>query len=67
MQLCVVETESITRGEPLSRALNLAGHVVDRILVSQPVSTLHRVVEVPAPVILTHVTKCSIDTTLCAK
>ena len=39
-------------------------HVVNGILVSEPVATLHCVVEVPSPVIIMHVTECSIDATL---
>lgn len=43
---------------------SLSTHVVDSILVSQPVGTLDSVVHVPPPVIFGHVTQCGIDTTL---
>merc|ERR1719487_1286895 len=41
-----------------------AAHVLDSILVAKPVRPLHRVVRVPAPVILGHVGKRAIDATL---
>ena len=47
-----------------NRVRCLLAHVVDSILISQPVTALDRVVHVPSPVILGHVTQSSIDTTL---
>ena len=41
-----------------------ATHVLDRILVAKPVSSLHSVVCVPAPVVLGHVGQSSIDSAL---
>ncbi len=35
-----------------------AAHVLDGVLVAEPVGTLDGVVHVPAPVILAHVTQC---------
>lgn len=43
---------------------SLLCHVVDSILVSQPVRSLHCVVEMPSPIILLHVPQSGIDTTL---
>uniref|UniRef100_A0A2M4C618 Putative secreted protein n=1 Tax=Anopheles marajoara TaxID=58244 RepID=A0A2M4C618_9DIPT len=42
----------------------LARHVVDRILVAQPIRTLHRIVHVPLPVVLLHVTEGRINASL---
>lgn len=39
-------------------------HVVDGILVSQPVGSFHCVVEMPPPVIILHVSQSCIDPTL---
>jgi len=39
-------------------------HVVNRVLVSKPIRTLHSVVGVPSPVILCHISKGGVDTTL---
>ena len=43
----------------------LPRHVVDGVLVAQPVGPLDGVVHVPAPVVRPHVTQGGIDTTLC--
>ena len=43
----------------------LPGHVVDSILIAQPVGSLHGVVHVPPPVVLVHVSQRRIDATLC--
>lgn len=43
----------------------LLRHVVDSILVSEPVGSLHRVVEMPSPVVLLHVPQSCIDSSLC--
>ena len=42
----------------------LPAHVVNSILVTQPVRSLHSVVHVPSPVVLSHVAQGGIDTTL---
>ena len=42
----------------------LLGHVLDRILITKPVSPLHRIEKVVAPVILNHVAERRIDTPL---
>lgn len=42
----------------------LAGHVVNSVLITEPIRTLDGIVHVPSPVILVHVTERSIDTTL---
>lgn len=42
----------------------LTGHVVDGVLVAEPVRTLDCIVHVPSPVILVHVSERSIDTAL---
>ena len=39
-------------------------HVVDGILVPQPVRALHGVIEVPPPVVLLHVPQSGIDSSL---
>jgi hypothetical protein len=43
---------------------SLSGHVVNGILITEPITTLHGVIEVPSPIILMHVAKSGIDTTL---
>lgn len=43
---------------------SLTAHVVDGVLVTEPVGTLDGVVHVPSPVVLGHVTKSCVDTTL---
>lgn len=43
---------------------SFTGHVVDSVLVTQPVGALDGVVHVPSPIILVHVSKSSVDTTL---
>ncbi len=42
----------------------LAGHVVNGILVAEPVGALDGIVHVPPPVILVHVPEGSVDATL---
>lgn len=46
-------------------SLGLSGHVVDGILVSEPIGSLDGVVEMPPPVIGVHVSERSVDTSLC--
>src|SRR5262249_12436220 len=46
------------------RRRRFLAHEFDRVLVSEPVGALHRVVHVPAPVVLTHVAQRSTDATL---
>ena len=46
------------------RARRLAAHVVDRVLVAQPVAALDRVVHVPPPVVLAHVAQRRVHTAL---
>lgn len=41
-----------------------AGHVMDRILVSKPIGSLHCVVHVPLPVVVLHVAEGGVDATL---
>src|SRR6056297_270073 len=43
----------------------LLAHVLDGVLVAQPVGALHRVVHVPAPVVLAHVAQRGADAALC--
>lgn len=43
---------------------SLLCHVMDSILVSQPIRSLHCVIEMPPPVIVLHVPQSSIDPTL---
>eukprot|EP00754_Rhynchopus_humris_P011124 Rhum_TRINITY_DN14212_c1_g1::Rhum_TRINITY_DN14212_c1_g1_i1::g.73847::m.73847 len=42
----------------------LLAHVLDGVLVTQPVSSLHGVIHVPSPVVLCHVRERRVDTTL---
>lgn len=42
-------------------------HVLDSVLVTQPVRSLHCVIEVPSPVVFVHVAKSSIDSSLYKK
>merc|ERR1712093_21258 len=42
----------------------LSAHVVNSVLVAEPVGTLDGVVHMPSPVVLGHVAKSSVDTTL---
>ena len=46
------------------RVRGLLAHVLDRILIAQPVRSLDRVVHVPAPVVLAHVAQRGRDTAL---
>jgi hypothetical protein len=39
-------------------------HVVNSILVSQPVGSLDRIVHMPPPIVLVHISQCSVDTPL---
>lgn len=43
---------------------SLLCHVMDSILVSQPIRSLHCVIEMPPPVVILHVSKSSVDSTL---
>lgn len=43
---------------------SLTGHVVNCILITEPVGALDSVVHVPSPVVLVHVAKGGVDTTL---
>ena len=43
---------------------SLSGHVLDGILISKPVTSFDSVIEVISPVILVHVSKSSIDSSL---
>lgn len=43
---------------------SLTGHVVNRILITEPVGALDSVVHVPSPVVLVHVAKGGVDATL---
>jgi len=43
---------------------SLATHVMDSILISEPVGSLDGIVHVPSPVILSHVAQSSVDTSL---
>lgn len=45
----------------------LLSHVVNGILVSEPIGSLHCVIEMPPPVILLHVSQSCIDPTLLAR
>lgn len=47
-----------------NRGGSLTGHVMDSILVAQPVRALDGIVHVPSPVILVHVAESSVDATL---
>lgn len=47
-----------------NRIRRLLAHVMNRILVTQPITTLDGVVHVPPPIILGHVSQSGIDTTL---
>ena len=44
---------------------SLAHHVLNRILITQPVRPLDGVVHMPAPIVLAHVAQCSRNATLC--
>merc|ERR1719187_90810 len=44
----------------------LSGHVVDGVLISQPIRSFDSVVHVPLPVVRFHVAERSIDSTLCS-
>lgn len=45
-------------------SLGLSGHVVDGILVSEPIGSLDGIVEMPPPVVGVHVSERSVDTSL---
>jgi len=42
----------------------LPSHVLDSVLITEPVTALDSVVEVPSPVVLVHVSKGRVDTSL---
>ncbi len=46
------------------RGRGFLAHVLDRVLVAEPVGALDRVVHVPAPIVLAHVAECSTDAAL---
>ena len=46
------------------RLWRLAAHVLDRVLVAEPVAALDRVLRVPAPVVLAHVAQRGVDAAL---
>mmetsp|Transcript_14602 Transcript_14602/g.33178 ORF Transcript_14602/g.33178 Transcript_14602/m.33178 type:complete len:200 (+) Transcript_14602:1228-1827(+) len=57
------------KGEPkgLKLQYNLrskSAHVLNGILISEPISTFHRIIRVPAPIILRHVRQGAVDSTL---
>src|SRR5262249_32932633 len=52
------------RTELKNRLRRLLAHVVDGVLVAQPVAALDRVVPVPAPVVLGHVAQRGVDAAL---
>ncbi len=43
---------------------SLSAHVVDSVLISQPITSFYCIVSVPSPIVLMHVTKGRIDTSL---
>lgn len=43
---------------------SFSGHVLDGVLIAKPIATFYGIVEMPSPVILMHVSKSSVDTTL---
>ena len=47
-----------------NRVGRFLAHVLDRVLVTQPVRTFHCVIHVPAPVVLAHVAQRGADTAL---
>lgn len=42
----------------------LAAHVLDRVLITQPIAALHSIITVPAPVVSVGISNGSVDTTL---
>lgn len=42
----------------------LTSHILDGVLITEPVTTLNGVIEMPAPVIIVHVAESSVDTAL---
>lgn len=42
----------------------LTSHVLDGVLISKPITTLHSIVEVPSPVVVVHVAEGCVDATL---
>jgi len=58
-------TEGHTVGLELTNGdRGLTGHVLDSVLISEPVTTLDGVVEMPLPGVLVHVAESSVNTTL---
>mmetsp|Transcript_9089 Transcript_9089/g.28174 ORF Transcript_9089/g.28174 Transcript_9089/m.28174 type:complete len:346 (+) Transcript_9089:897-1934(+) len=45
---------------------SLTAHILNCILITKPITAFHRIICMPAPVIFTHVSQSSIDTTLCS-
>jgi hypothetical protein len=43
----------------------LSAHVVNGVLITEPVTPLYGVISVPSPVILVHIAERSVDTSLC--
>ena len=43
---------------------SLPSHIVNGVLITEPIAAFHGIVEVPAPIILVHVTQGSVDTSL---
>lgn len=43
---------------------SLSAHVMDGVLISQPIASLYCIVCVPSPVIIVHISKGSVDTSL---
>ena len=42
----------------------LSGHVLDGVLISEPVSSFDGIIEVPLPVVIMHISKSSVNTSL---
>lgn len=49
-----------------NRSWCFSGHVMDRILISQPIRSLDGIVHMPSPIVLVHVPQSGIDTSLCS-
>ena len=47
-----------------NRLWSLFGHVVDSVLISEPITTFDSVVKMPSPIVRMHVSECGINTTL---
>ena len=59
-----VSERSATHLNDSSRSL--FRHVLNGVLITQPVTTLHRIIHVPLPIILLHIAQRRIDPSLCA-